>query len=39
MTLQMENAPPPGAIGVASAASAPPAASWIATPPACPEPM
>lgn len=39
MTLQMEKAGPPGAIGVASAARAPPEAVWIACPPAAPEPM
>src|ERR687898_26594 len=39
MSVQMLNAPEPGAIRVASAASAPPAASWIGMPPAAPEPM
>ena len=39
MTDQIENAGPAGAIGVALALSAPPAASWIGVPPANPDPM
>jgi NhaP-type Na+/H+ or K+/H+ antiporter len=36
---QIEKAGPAGAIGVALALRAPPAASWIGVPPANPDPM
>ena len=38
MTDHTEKAGVAGAMSVASAASAPPAASWIGTPPAAPDP-